>query len=129
MKNELHRDSNNSQYNSVYYNQMLRASEKKQHKHIQETDFGSKKVDFSDYLIIMRGYESIFYTFYILAIPYIVGLIFLFFYVAEGAYSNFSLLDLTSFLIIWAIGYEVTGALILCAIFMSYLKFLKNSHK
>ncbi len=129
MSEHLHRDPNNSQYNNVYYNQMLRASEKKRHKHIREKDFASKDVDLSDYLIIPRGYEGISYTLYFLFIPYIMGLIFLFFYVAKGAYSNFSLLDLTSFLIIWGIGYEVTGALILIAIFFSYLKFLKNSHK
>ena len=128
MKNTL-RDANNSQYNSMYYNQMLRASEKKQKKTTEEVDFGSRKIDLNDYLIVMRGYESIFYGIYFICIPYIIGLIFLFFYVAEGAYSNFSLLDLTSFIIIWAIGYEVTGALILCAIFISYIKFLKNSHK
>ena len=129
MSEHLHRTSNNSEYNSVYYNQMLRASEVKNHVHYPEKDFTSKKIDLSDYLIVIRDYEGLFYTLYFILIPYIVGLIFLFFYVAEGAYSNFNLLDLTSFLIIWGIGYEVTGILILCAIFLSYLKFLKRSHK
>ncbi len=120
---------NDSQYNSAYYNQMLRASEKKGRKNIQTKDFGSKNVDFSDYLIIPKDYEEIAYVFYFIAIPYIVGIIFLFFYVARAAYTNFSLLDLTSFLIVWAIGYEITGALILIAIFLSYIRYLKNSSK
>ncbi len=123
------RDSNNSQYNSIYYNQLLRASEKKKSSRPIEKDFASKNIDLSDYLIVLKNYESIFYTFYFLLIPYIVGFTFLFFYVAKGVQENFALLDLTAFLIIWAIGYEITGALILIAIFISYIKFLKNSHK
>ena len=123
----IHRDLDNKQYNNLYYNQMLRASEKKKVRSKKNKDFGSKNVDFTKYLIVPSGYESIAYTFYFLAIPYIVGLVFLYFYVAKGVHENFALLDLTSFLIIWAIGYEMTGATILVFIFISFIKHLKNS--
>lgn len=122
------RENDNHQHNSIYYNQMLRAAErKKNRKPKKEQGFASKKVDFSNYLIVPRGYEEIAYTLYFILIPYVVGLTFLFFYVAEGAYTNFSLLDLTSFLIVWAIGYEITGAVILFFIFISFIKHIKNS--
>ena len=124
----MRRNFGNTNNNARYYNQMLRAAEKKVSKQRQPKNFGSQEIDFSDYLIIPRGYEGISYTFYIIAIPYLIGLSFLFLYVAEGVYGDFSLLDLNSFLIIWAIGYEITGALILLFIFLAYLKFLKNSH-
>jgi len=121
------RDLNNYQHNSVYYNQMLRTSErKKRNVRIVEKSFGSKKVDFSKYLIVPSGYEGIVYTLYFLLIPYAVGISFLYFYVAKGAYSNFALLDLSSFLIVWAIGYEITGAIILFFIFISFLKHLQR---
>ena len=125
----MERDLNNAKYNSVYYNQMLRASEKKKgHSHKDES-FGAKKVDFTDYLIVPEGYEGIAYTFYFITIPYVVGLVFLYFYVAKGVHENFALLELTSFLIIWGIGYEITGAIILILVFFSFLKHLKSPGK
>ena len=121
------RDLNNSQHNSVYYNQLLRSSEKKRKRtKSKEKDFTSKEVDFSKYLIVPSGHEGLAYTLYFIAIPYIVGITFLFFYVARAAYTNFALLDLSSFMIVWAIGYEITGALILTFIFISFLKHLQN---
>ena len=122
------RERDNNLHNSIYYNQLLRASEKKKTRPARRKSksFGAKQVDLSKYLVIPTGYEGIFYTIYFLAIPWIVGITFLFFYVAEGAYSNFSLLDLTSFLIVWAIGYEITSAIILTFIFFAFIKHLKE---
>lgn len=123
-----HRDSNNSQHNSVYYNQMLRASERKRPKRsVVEKSFASKKVDFSKYLIVPSNYEGLAYTLYFLLIPYAVGMTFLFFYVAKAAYESFALLDLSSAILVWLIGYEITAGVILFFIFISFLKHLKNS--
>lgn len=124
----IERDLDNSKYNSVYYNQMLRAVEKKKHHRISQVkeSFADKKIDFSNYLIAPNGYEGIFYTIYFISIPYLVGLIFLFFYVAKAVHQNFALLDLTLFLIIWAIGYEIIGAIILIFIFISFVKHLQR---
>lgn len=122
-------DNNTNQRNSIYYNQLLRAAESKTKKLESdriEKSFASKEVDFSKYLLIPQGYEGIAYCLYFLSIPYFVGITFLFFYIAEGVYNNFSLLDITSFLIIWAIGYEITGAIILLIIFFSFVKHLKQ---
>lgn len=117
-------DNNTNQRNSIYYNQILRASERK--SNIVEKSFASKKIDLSKYLLAPKGYEGIAYCLYFLSIPYLVGLTFLFFYIAEGVYDSFSLLDITSFLIIWAIGYEITGSIILLIIFFSFIKYLKQ---
>lgn len=125
-----YREPDNHQHNSVYYNQMLREAERKKRRKrtpVKEESFSSKKVDFSKYLIIPRGYEGIAYTLYFILIPYIVGITFLFFYVAKGAYSNFELLELNAFLIIWGIGYEITSAIILLFIFFSFIKHLKST--
>jgi len=121
-------DNNTNQRNSIYYNQMLRASERKSKEKSDalEKSFASKEIDFSQYLLAPKGYEGIAYCFYFLSIPYLIGLTFLFFYIAEGVYNHFSLLDLTSFLIIWAIGYEITGSIILLIIFFSFVKYLKR---
>lgn len=113
--------------NSVYYNQLLRAAEIKAPKNKNKNNsFAAQEVDFNKYLYLPRGYEGIAYTLYIIGIPYIVGITFIFFYVAHGVYSNFSLLDLSAFLIVWAIGYEITAATILTLIFFAFLKHLKQ---
>lgn len=125
------REKDNAQHNAIYYNQILRSKERNlsRKKSQKKETFAHKEVDFKKYLIVPEGYEFLVYSFYFICIPYVVGLTFLFFYVAQGAYDNFSLMDLSSFLIIWAIGYEITAAIILVSIFISYIKFLKNSHK
>lgn len=122
------RELNNTKHNSAYYNKMLRAQEKKGGKNspLKKSSFASKKVDFSQYLVVPSDYEGIAYTVYFILIPYIVGITFLFFYVARAAYTNFSLLDLSSFLIIWFIGYEITAGIILFFIFISFIKHLQN---
>ena len=116
--------------NSLYYNKMLRASERKKvKKPLKQKSFASRKVDFSKYLIVFKGYETIAYVIYFLLIPYLMGLTFLFFYVAKAAYASFTLLDLSSFLIVWAIGYEITGAIILIFITISFIKHLKSTSR
>lgn len=124
----IKRDLDNSKYNSVYYNQMLRAAERKKHHRVNriKESFGDKKIDLSKYFITPDGYEGIFYTIYFISIPYLVGLTFLFFYVAKAVHQNFALLDLTLFLIIWAIGYEIIGAIILISIFIAFIKHLQH---
>lgn len=117
----------NKQHNSIYYNQMLRATNRETKVQPKKKDFASTEVDFSKYLIVPSEYKGIAYTLYLLAVPYIVGINFLFFYIAEAVYAKFSLLDLNSFLIVRAIGYEISGAIILIVIFFAFLKHLKQS--
>ena len=128
------RDPDNHRNNQMYYNQMLR--EKAYRQKLQQnreaavkTSFASQKVDFSDHVFVVEGYEGIFYTLYFLSVPYITGAIFLFFFVAGGSYDNFMLLEMNAFLIVWLIGYEIVASLILIAIFISFLKYDRTPKK
>jgi len=89
----------------------------------QSADFGSQPVDFSKFIFMPEGYEKFFIALYILIIPYIMGLIFLFFFVAKTNITNFTILDFSTFLIVWAIGYEIVGTIILLLIFYSAFNF------
>lgn len=127
------RDLDNRRNNTMYYNQMLRenrvreSSSKKQSS--APATFSSQKVDVSDYVFAPEGYEGIFYTIYFLMIPYLVGALFLLLFVAKGDYNNFMLLDMSAFLIVWMIGYEIVATLLLIAIFISFLRYEKNPKK
>jgi len=79
--------------------------------------YGQKEVDFSAILPMPEGYEKLFLTLYFLTIPYVVGLIFLFIFVARGDVTNFIQLDIAMFVAVWAIGYEIVGGFSLIVIF------------
>lgn len=122
---DMERDLDNHRNNTMYYNQLVRENKTKsktQRSSYEATSFAQKKVDFSDYLPVIVGYEGIFYTFYFIAIPYLIGAVFLFFVVAGGKFEHFMLLDFNAFLVVWMIGYEVVAALILIAILISFFK-------
>ncbi len=114
------------QRNMVYYNQMLNAERKKKtrlkRKH-KARSFGAQKVDFKDHLYIPENWEFAAYTFYIVAVPYIVGAIFLFLTVARANFENFKLLDTSAFPIVWAIGYEIVAIVSLIWIMGLYLQY------
>ncbi len=89
----------------------------------QPNDFGSQPIDFSKFIFMPEGYEKFFIALYLLLIPYLTGLIFLFFFVARTNIVNFTTLDFSTFLIVWAIGYEIVGTIILLLIFYSAFNF------
>jgi len=64
-------------------------------------------------------------------LPYIFGLIFLFFYVGEGKTELFLSIDEdSSFILTWAIGYEILATIILLFILKSAITFsIQNSKK
>ena len=58
------------------------------------------------------GYETIFLSLYIVLLPYIMGILFLFFYIAHANFELFLLISgKSAFLFTWAIGYEVLAAI------------------
>ena len=91
-----------------------------------EEDFFQKSLDYRDFVFSPEGYEGIVLSLYILVIPYLAGLMFLFLFVAEANYEYFLQFNLASFFIIWAIGYEVCAALILIGIFIAWHKHINN---
>jgi cellulose synthase/poly-beta-1,6-N-acetylglucosamine synthase-like glycosyltransferase len=91
-----------------------------------EDDFFNKSLDYRDFVFSPEGYEGIVLSLYIMIIPYLAGLSFLFLFVAEASYEYFLQFNLTSFFVIWAIGYEVCAATILLSIFLIWLNQIKN---
>jgi NAD/NADP transhydrogenase beta subunit len=80
----------------------------------EEVDFLNQEVRLDGSIFFPYGYENIMLFIYFITIPYLVGLIFIFFYIGGGDYTVFLSLDNeNSFMVTWAIGYEVVAAMIL----------------
>lgn len=105
----------------MYLNRMKDA------RKIRKESFGSQKVHLNEYILSPEGWENIMFFIYFVSIPYLIGALFLFIFIARGSVTNFFVLDISAFFVVWAIGYEVIAALLLTAIFISYLNYLKES--
>lgn len=92
----------------------------------QEEDFFNQSLDYRDFLMVPTGYEGIAISLYILIVPYIAGLSFLYLFIARASYEYFLAFNLTSFAVIWAIGYEVCAVAILVGIFLAWIKHINT---
>jgi hypothetical protein len=97
----------------------------------KETKFSQKNVDLAETpLFFPEGFEKIFLVIYIISLPYILGLLFLFFVVAESNVERFLAVNSDSpFFLTWAIGYEILAGLILLWIVKMAIGFANESRK
>jgi len=81
-------------------------------------------------LFFPEGFEKIFLAVYFVSLPYILGLLFLFFYIAEGKFEVFVSVNKESpFIMTWAIGYEILAVLIILWIIKSAISFTRNNSR
>lgn len=95
----------------------------------KEEDFLNQTIDYRDFILVPEGYEGIVVALYILIIPYLSGLLFLYLFIARASYEYFLNFTLSSVAVIWAIGYEVCAVLILVGIFLAWLKHINSRWK
>jgi len=97
----------------------------------KNTKFSQKDVELSETpLFFPEGFEKIFLVIYMISLPYIIGLIFLFFVVAEANVERFLAVTGNSpFFLTWAIGYEILAGLIILWIIKMALGFAHESSK
>jgi hypothetical protein len=101
---------------------------KSKNMNYMQQDVDLKKTPF---LFFPPGKEMLFLAIYFVTLPYIVGLIFLFFYVSEGKASTFGAVSVDSnFFLVWTIGYEILAALIILLIVKNAIMFsIRNSSR
>jgi hypothetical protein len=92
----------------------------------QEEDFLNQEIDYRNFVFAPEGYEGPMMFLYILTLPYLVGLSFLFLFIARASYEYFLEFNLASYFIIWAIGYEVTAVLIIIIIVLAWFNHYQN---
>ncbi len=89
--------------------------------------FAQKEIDVKAFIIAPEGYEAFMFTVYAVTLPYLFGLAFLYMFIAKGNFIQFLNVKLSSFFIIWMIGYEVIAVISLTLIAYAFIKSLKNS--
>ena len=97
----------------------------------KSSKFSQQYVDLSESpLFFPEGYEKLFIAIYFVSLPYIAGLLFQFFYIADGRKELFlSLNERSSFILTWAIGYEIIATIILLYIIKMAISFANESRK
>jgi len=95
------------------------------------TNFSQQEVDLQKTpLFFPEGFEMIFLAIYFAILPYIAGILFLFFYVAEGSADLFSsIYEESFFMLTWTMGYEILATLLLLYIVKMSLTFANESRK
>lgn len=97
----------------------------------KNTNFSQKEVNLSETpLFFPEGFEKFFLVIYIISLPYILGLLFIFFVVAESNVTRFSVINSdSSFFFTWAIGYEILAGLIILWIIKMSINFAHENSK
>lgn len=82
--------------------------------------FLNREFDYRDYIFAPEGYEGVMLFLYIMIVPYLIALAFLFLFIAKVHYQLFLEFVLASYFIIWAIGYEICVVFALIIFFYSW---------
>lgn len=128
MEPKSQRDSKSFLSNDYRSNGSQFSKESIQRRKAQEEDFLSQEIDYRKFVFAPEGYEGIMLFLYILILPYLVGLSFLFLFIARASYESFLAFNLSSFFVIWAIGYEVTTVLIIMIVFLAWLNHYRGRY-
>ena len=114
----------------IYNNQDLYYKPVIKQQRDNKKNFLQQDVTFDDMpLFFPEGFEKFFLTVYIITLPYIAGMAFLFLYIAHGNRSLFlTLYQETPFVVMWAIGYEIIAAVILVWIVKTAISFGSKGH-
>ena len=91
-------------------------------------NFIHQEISIETFPLLPEGYEKIAFFIYILLLPYIAGLIFLFTYVSKWDYNIYlSLNNSHSYMLTWCIGYEIIAGITLIIIIKNAISYSMRS--
>ena len=118
-----------------YSTQTKRRIRSRNNQGMYNNSYMKKPVDLqkTPFLFFPPGKEMLFLGIYFLILPYIAGLLFLFFYVSEGEASVFGSITVNSdanFFLVWIIGYEILATIAILWIIKNAIFFsMQNAKK
>jgi hypothetical protein len=119
---------------SIDYGKPVKRIKKKKNTVINAGSYGQQPVNLqkTPFLFFPPGKEMLFLGIYFAVLPYITGLLFIFFYISEGKAAVFGSITIGSdanFFLVWTIGYEILAAIILLWITKNAIMFSLNKSK
>ena len=82
------------------------------------------------FLFFPPGKEMLFLGIYFVTLPYIAGLLFIFFYISDANAKTFGDISVDSnFFLVWALGYEILASIIILWIIKSAISFSIRNHQ
>ena len=94
----------------------------KKEKNVPKSFF-NKKIDLNNYTSLSESLEKTLFLGSFILFPYLTGVIFSFFFFAHTNLEYYSHIDITKFMFLWTIGYELLALIILILIFKSAMNF------
>jgi len=92
----------------------------------KQASFAQKEIDVKAFIIAPEGYETFMFSIYFLIVPYLTGLAFLYLFIAQASFSHFLNFKISSFFVIWMIGYEIVAIIALTLITYAFIKSFKS---
>jgi len=96
----------------------------KQREENQNRSFLSQKLYLSDFINLPEGTLNLL-LFIAFVIPYIAGLAFIFFLIANANFDTFENININDYLIYWTIGYELLAFTLMLFVIKSAINFKK----
>jgi uncharacterized membrane protein len=102
--------------------------ERKQHmsEKKESNSFLSQKVYLHDFINLPEGTLNILLFIAFVVIPYVAGLAFIFFLIANANFDTFEDININDYLIYWTIGYELLAFILMILVIFSAIKFRKS---
>ncbi len=118
----------NSLTHDPYLNTVKRSLEDKRYKQKYENKhkidkFLKKNISITDYINLSEGMATVILFISFLIIPYIIGIGFIFFIIAQANLDAFRGINIDEYSVFWAIGYEVIASILLLLIVKSAIRF------
>ena len=109
---------------------MIHSSKEKRIRN-RASKFSKQEVDITQTpLFFPEGYEKIFIAIYFITLPYIAGVLFQYFYIADAKMEIFLPIYQNSLtILIWAIGYEIIAVIVLLYIMKLAFSFHSSNGK
>ncbi len=98
-------------------------------RELEESSFLGQYVNLSDYIFLPDGLQFPLMFIYFLVIPYGMGLLILFLFVADQDISTFLVFDIFTVIPVWSIGYEAVAATIMFFIIKAAVMFNYKKRK
>ena len=98
---------------------------RKKEEHRKSKSFLSRNLDISNYINLPEGVQNIIIFSLIIAIPYFLGVMFIFLILAQASFDRYYDLDIHFFPLVWSMGYECLAFILLMLIFKSAMCFKK----